>query len=70
MFLKMTELIRNQKQKKQWEMEMARKMEIPQHIPKLKKKIRKYFEMSENKHEIYQNCRIQIEKSLEEHFYP
>ena len=32
----MTELIRNQKQKKQWE--MAPKMEIPQHIPKLKKK--------------------------------
>lgn len=37
MSLKMTELIRNQKQKKQWEMEMARKMEIPQHIPKFKK---------------------------------
>lgn len=25
--------------------------------------------MSENKHEIYQNCRIQIEKSLEKHLY-
>ena len=37
---------------------MAIKMEIPQHIPKLKKKKRKHFEMSENKHEIYQNCRI------------
>ena len=66
----MTELIRNQKQKKQWE--IAQKMEIPQHIPKLKKKkkiFRKHCEMSENKHEIYQNCRIQIEKSLEEHLY-
>ena len=40
-------------------MEMAIKMEIPQHIPKFKKKKnRKHFEMSENKHEIYQNCRI------------
>ena len=38
MSLKMTELIRNQKQKKQWE--IAQKMEIPQHIPKLKKKKR------------------------------